>query len=169
MKSATFGRKRKKKFVQNARGLSFAFTVTPYPKLLCNATTKDSVFQKNERSCSSLLLVWTGALNKGEGTRPCDFEWSKEMEWDPSTTLYFTQRQWGVPRVWIMKDWNGQDTSAHIKALHLTAQCNSLLGDNPVLAGQRPKPEPVFPCRVWMEGQLCWPIGPNITLEQCDS
>lgn len=62
--------------------------------------------------------VFSGALNSVR--RPHDFERSKEMEWDPSTPLYFTRltdrRRRGVPRVWLRRDGNGQDASAHIKA-----------------------------------------------------
>lgn len=43
--------------------------------------------QKNKRSCSALSAL-TGAVDKGEGSRPHDFEWSQETEQDWSSALY---------------------------------------------------------------------------------
>lgn len=102
---------------QNAVGLNSTFAMTPVPRLLCNSTTKDSVSE--ERTFLLLTLAdsnETGAGSEGEGIRAQDSEWCKDMEWDPSTTLYFT-----LPRGGTEALRSGQDTSSSFPALHLLA------------------------------------------------
>lgn len=104
-------------YAQNAVGLNSTFAMTPVPRLLCNSTTKDSVSE--ERTFLLLTLAdsnETGAGSEGEGIRAQDSEWCKDMEWDPSTTLYFT-----LPRGGTEALRSGQDTSSSFPALHLLA------------------------------------------------
>lgn len=146
--------------------------------LHCNTSPRAFVQCHNHVRCVSdnrtiwLLTVLTGTLNKGEGSRSHDIEWRNGVR-PINNSLFYMSHGTEVTRSPQGLNCRRLEWTRHFRSSespsHLTAQCNSLRGDNPVLGGQRTKPEPVCPWRLRMEDQLRWPIGPNITLEQCDS
>lgn len=150
----------KQNCVQNAMGWIFTFAVTP-DQGSCVIPPPRTVLEKKEHSCSSLLLTPV----KLEGIRAQDFDWHKETEWDPSTTLYFTflrveQRHWGVDKTLQLLS---SPSSAG-------SSCWEIIQSDPILLGRaEDKAQPVSPSRVWREGRLHWPIGPKITLELRES
>lgn len=124
--------------------------------------------QRHKRQCVSevrtSLLFTLASVNwsSEQGVRgAAPMPLSEVKKWSETHQLYFTclleQRQWWVPSVWLKKGWNGQDMSAHMRALHLQAQCNSSLGDHVVLGGQRTKPE----SSLSLEGTNGWPTFPG--------
>lgn len=167
MKPATSWQE-KQNCVQNATGLNFSFAVTPVPRLVRNSTTKDSVFQKKEHSCSSLLLspikLELGMRERGSDPRALSGvrKWSEtHQQLFISHFLRVEQRNWGV------------DKTLQLLSSPSSAGSRSL-GDNPVWLhpfgqGRGQSPATVSPRRVWREGRLRWPIGPKITLELRES
>lgn len=127
-----------------------------------------TVLQKKEHSCSSLLLT-PSELELGmrvRGSEPGTLRDVKEMEWEPSTTLYFTLPEGATEALR-----SGQDTSAPFQPIPLLApgpweiiQC----GSHP-FGRAEDKAQPASAHRGWREGWLRWPIGPKITLELCES
>lgn len=114
---------KKTKLCSKCRRFEFHLCRDTFPGF-CAIPPPRTAFQKKEHSCSSLLLtpIKVELGMRPRGIRPQDFEWRKETEWDPSTTLFYTSRGWNRGT----EEWTRHFSS--FPALHLLApDCGEII------------------------------------------
>lgn len=155
MEPATFGRKKTQQQQENTFETPLVWISPSLQHLIqsfCATNTTVRFGRKNIFALHPRAFTEQGT----EENRPHDFEWSKEMEWDPSTTLYFTCLMEGGNEESPGSDLGemGTDKTLQLILKPRRHRINGSPGDNPGLAGQRTKPEPVWTWRANFAGPL---------------